>query len=134
MSGTSSVRKALETRLAAMSNALPTQYQNKTFTVPDGAYQKCSILLANPDNPEMGDYYEDNGYMQIMLFFPIGSGSGDTDAYADSVRDWFPKGLSLTDDGVNVTVYYTPTISQGVEDGDRYTMPIKIRFNATNSN
>jgi len=134
MSGIASVRKALEVKLAAMSPALATQWENTKYTPTEGtAYQKVDFLSAEPFNPEIGGSIQDNGYMQVSLFYPIGTGAALAQARAQAIREFFPKGLNLTADGVNVLITRTPYIAQGASDGNRYAVNVKIRFFANNA-
>jgi hypothetical protein len=127
--GAPELRKALETRLAALVGALPTQWQNLPYVpVAQTAYQQVALLLADPINPEIGRMYQENGYMQITLRYPLNTGPGAADAMAQSIRDWFYYGLPLAANGLTVTINKTPTISPSFVDGDRYCIPVKVRF------
>lgn len=130
------LRAALEKRLLAMTGVLATQWEN-TIIKPDGAtpYQMVFFLPAEPSNPEMnGTFFQENGFMQITLRYPTanGPGAGDAVAMAQAIRDWFPRGLSLTHGGVTVQINRTPAIGPGAVEGDRYSLPVKIRYFANN--
>lgn len=127
--GAPEVRVALETRLAAIASPLTTQWENKTY-VPIGGtpYQQIALLLADPTNPEMGRLYQENGYLQITLRYPLGSGPQDAQTHAQALRDWFYRGLQVAANGLTVTINRTPTIGPAFVDGDRYCIPVKVRF------
>lgn len=131
MSGAVDIRKALETRLAAIADALDTQWENKAF-VPTASkpYQQVNLLLADPDNVEVGPGYQENGIFQITLRYPIGNGPSDAMTRAQALRDWFYKGLQVAANGLTVTINRTPTIAPAVTVGDRYCVPVKVRFYA----
>lgn len=127
--GAPEIRKALETRLAAIASPLSTQWENKAFTpVAETPYQNVNLILAAPANPEMGRLYQQQGIFQITLRYPIGPGPGAIEATAQAVRDWFYKGLQVAANGLTVTVNNTPEIGGPFNDGDRYCIPIKVRF------
>lgn len=127
--GAPDIRTALETRLAAITSPLATQWENAAFVPTAGTpYQQVTLLLADPSNPEMGRFYQEQGYLQINLRYPINTGPGVAMARAQALRDWFYRGLQVAANGINVTVNRTPTISPAAVDGDRYVVPVKVRF------
>lgn len=130
--GASSVAVALETRLAAIASPLATQWENAVYTpVSDTPYQAVNLLLARPLNDERSSRYVDQGYMQVTLRYPINTGKGTAYAAAQALRDWFYRGLALAAGGVTVLITDAPEISPAMIDGDRYAVPVKIRFRAT---
>lgn len=127
--GAPDLRKALETRLAAMAAPIATQWENRLYTPVAGTpYQQVNVLFAKPSNPEWGRGYQEQGYMQLTLRYPINAGPGDAEARAQSIRDWFYRGLPLAANGLTVTVESTPEFSPSFVDGDRYCIPVKVRF------
>lgn len=133
MTGAVSVRKALELRLSAMTPVLATQWENRTYTPVAGIpYQKVDLMFAEPLNAETGGQYQEQGYLQVSLRYPLGAGSGGALTQAQAVRDWFPKNLPMIADGLTVNVSHIPSISSATIDGDRYCVLVKIRF-LTNS-
>lgn len=127
--GAPDIRQALEVRVAALTPQLSTQWENDTFVPVAGTpYQNVNILFADPNNPEWGRAYQEIGYVQITLRYPLGGGAADIQARAQAIRDWFYKGLQLTANGITVTVNKTPTIGGSFNDGDRYCIPVKVRF------
>lgn len=126
------IRSALETRLATLSPAIDTAYENAPFKVPAPStpYQRVFLLFADTDNPETGAGYRELGVMVVQLFYPKLQGSSTAAARAKSIRDLFPRGLSLTSSGVVVTIDKTPSIGSGRVDNDRWFLPVKAPFYA----
>jgi hypothetical protein len=132
------LEQALQTALAAMS--LPsgiaamddwTAWRNKSFTPVTGKpYQRISFLYAEPDNPVFGPGFIERGYLQIDLFYPVGDGPNNARTRAELIRTTFARGNSFTASGTTVMIDRTPTVSDGVLDGDRYRVMVKIRFYA----
>jgi hypothetical protein len=134
MTGAPDAKIALETRLAAIASPLATQWENALYTPISGTpYQQAYLLLAEPNNSEMGRYYQEQGIFQINLRYPINVGAGAAWARAQALREWFYRGLSLAANGLTVTINRTPTIAPGAIDGDRYVLPVKARFVANNA-
>lgn len=128
------IRTALETRLATVTPALATAYENQPFTPPSVStpYQRVYMLYADPDNPEMGSGFREQGYMQINLNYPLNSSTLAVSARAQAIRDAFVKGITLTYGSINVVINRTPSIGNGFPDPDRWVMPVKIYFYANN--
>lgn len=126
------VRAALEVKLAAMTPALSTAYENVPFTPVAGTpYQACYTMPASPENPTMGDgFYREQGIFQISLFYPLQAGPATASARAELIRAAFKRGTSMTSGTVTVKVTRTPEVSQGRVDGDRWLVPVKIVWHA----
>ena len=124
------IKAILETKLLAISSPLPTQWENVRFEPPVGPYQVADIIPANPDNPTLGGaHYRQRGILQVTLLYPlIVTGSGPAYAKADSVRDWFPQGLSLQSGGITVKIEFTPAIGPKRVSGDRFVLPVSVRW------
>ena len=124
------VRAALETKLNAMAPALQTAWENVGYTPVTGtAYQACYLMPAEPENPTLGDgYYREHGILQISLFYPLQAGPQAAEARAQLIRTTFARGTSMTSGGVTVRIEATPYIGQGRQDGDRWHVPVKIRW------
>lgn len=126
------IRAALETALAAMSPALSTAYENKAHTPVTGTpYQRVAIMFARPDNEELSAAHVAQGFMQVTLFYPENAGPSAASTRAELIRTTFYRGRSMTPvSGVAVTVFTTPEIMPGYVDGDRYCIPVRVRFRA----
>lgn len=125
------MRAALESRLNAMSPPLATAWPNDGYvpvaTVP---YQRVDLLFANPANTEMGQGYKEQGIFQITLRYPQGTGPNAADLRAKAIRDQFPRTLSLPNGGIVVKIIRTTAIGNGMQDGDRWSVPVKVFFAA----
>jgi len=125
-----SVRAAIETKLATITPAISTAYENVPFTPVAGIpYQSVFIMPAMPENPTFGnDYYRDIGIAQISLFYPIQAGTAAAAARAQLIRTTFKRGTSMTSGGVTVRIDKTPEIGAGRVDGDRWHIPVRVRW------
>ncbi len=125
------IRIALEKALDAITPKLPTAFDNVTFSPPAATspFQQATVLFAEPDNPSFGDsFHREKGIFQITLLYPLKKGTADATARAELLRSIFKRGTTLVEAGVYVTIERTPEISSGKPDGDRWAVPVKIRF------
>jgi len=127
-----SIRRALETRLNAMSPALATAFENVTYTPSEGTpYQRANMLPAEPDNSTQGPGMRtERGIFQVSLYYPPGGGSADAQARADALIAWFKRGTSMTHAGVTTIVPRTPKKSPGFNQDGRYVVPVSIPYQA----
>jgi hypothetical protein len=126
------IRKALEKRLAAMSPALATAFENAAYTPVQGTpYQKANLLPATPDNIVHGaaTWFE-RGIFQVTLCYPTGTGPAAADARAELVRAQFKRGTTMTEGAVNVLIVATPRIAPALVEGDRYCIPVSAAYQA----
>lgn len=132
MSGIVNIRAALETALNGMSPALATAWENNAFVPPASTtpYQKVHLLFATPDNLEMGASHQELGIFQVTLCYPLQIGTSTAAARAEALRTTFRRGSSFTSSGVTVNITRTPEVSAGTVAGDRFEVPVKIRFMA----
>lgn len=130
----SQIRAAFETELAGMSPALATAWENVVLSPKPAAgtpYQIAKLMPAEPENPTYGDgFYRERGYFQLNLCYPTkqNPGAGPSIARAELLRETFPRGKTLIAGGVTVIVERTPEIGVGFSDGDRYVVPVRIRY------
>jgi hypothetical protein len=125
------IRAALETALAAIAPALSTAWENVAFTPPASSvpYQCAFVMFAEPDDPEAGrTMYFERGIFHINLLYPLGAGDATARTRAKLIKDTFYRGRSFTSGGVTASVEKTPDAGQGSVDGDRWLIPVKIRF------
>lgn len=125
------IRAALETALNGIQPALLTAWENQAFPSQPAtvAYQQVYLLMADPENPEMGDTMRrEQGIFQINLFYQPKTGPRDAATRAELIRSVFHRGASFTAQGVTVIIERTPTVGQGISDGDHWMLPVKIRF------
>ncbi len=124
------IRQALESALFALSPSLPTSFENAPFEKPNvtDPYQDCAILLARPDNLVFGAEHQEIGYMQVDLHYPLQAGTAAVMTRAELIRSNFSRGSSFTNGGIAVIIHKTPEILPGAVDGERFTVPVKVRF------
>lgn len=123
------IRAALETALNGMSPALATAWENAAYVPTAGtAYQQANMLFATPSNREFGNRYQELGYMQVKLMYPLQVGTSAIAARAELIRTTFKRGNTFANGGVTVMIPETPEIAPGGVEGDRYAVPVKIRF------
>lgn len=127
---TAIVRAALETALDGMTPALATAWENELFVPPTAPtpYQSVALVPGDPQNREYGARYLEHGFMQVTLKYPRNAGTGNAEARAKLIRDRFYRGSSWTSGTVTVIVSHTPSIHAGFADGDRWCVPVRIRY------
>ncbi|WP_219135375.1 DUF4128 domain-containing protein [Janthinobacterium sp. UMAB-60] len=126
----STIRAALEVALASLAPAIDIAWQNVPYTPVTGRpYQAAYLLPADPDNHSMGDgSRQERGIFQVSLLYPPGQGTAAAGARAEMIRELFRRGASFTKGDVTVQIERTPEIANGREDGDRWMVPVKIRY------
>lgn len=126
----SDLRAALEEALAAMTPALPTAWENTSYTpVADVPYQRVSLLRAEPINAEYGANFQDSGILQVSLMYPPGQGAAPAEDRAQLLRTTFRRGASFTKNGLVVKIIRTPNIlPAGTADDGRFVLPVSITF------
>lgn len=123
------IRAALETALNGMNPTIATAWENVAFTpTPGTPYQQVNVLFAEPENNEYGSRHREIGYMQVKLMYPLQNGTATAAARAELIRTTFYRGATFTSGGVTVVIEKTPEVSPGSVEGDRYTIPVKVRF------
>jgi hypothetical protein len=125
------IRGALETRLATITPAIGTVWDNaaKPTTAARDPWQRCRLITAEPLNDEISPSYIERGYLSVELNYPSLAGSGAADARAELIRTTFKRGLTLTQGGVETTIDRTPQIGPGFTDADaKWVVPVRIRF------
>ncbi|WP_219117067.1 phage tail terminator-like protein [Janthinobacterium sp. UMAB-56] len=124
------IRAALEAALASIKPDIDTAWQNAPYKPVTGReYQAAYLLPAAPNNHSMGDgSRQERGIFQINLMYPSGQGSATAAARAEMIAALFRRGASFTKGDVTVQIERTPEIADGREDGDRWMVPVKIRY------
>ena len=119
------IRATLESALDGMAPALQTAWQNVPFTPVTGTpYQRATLLLAEPDNREFGASFQEQGFLQVDLCYPQSVGSNAVEARAELLRTTFKRGTTIG----SISIDATPEIKPAYNDGDRYVLPVRIRF------
>ena len=123
------VRAALQSKLDGMSPSLQTAWENFKYDPVDGTPYQAAYLLSSPENPTIGDgYYRLIGIFQINLYYPLLEGTATAEARAELISTTFKRGTSMASGGITTRIEKTPEIMPGRADGDRWMIPIKIRF------
>ena len=124
------IRAALETALNGMSPSVSIAPENVPFTPVSGTpYQQCFLLNAEPDNSTVGDAsFIAQGIFQVNLMYPLQTGSNSAATRAEMIRTTFKRGNTFTSNGIRVVISNTPEIGTGIVDGDRWNLPVKVRF------
>jgi len=126
------ISAAFEKRLATMSPALSTAYENVPFTPVTGtAFQRARLLPASPENPTLGDgYYREVGFFEIVLFYPLNGGRNLAQTRAEYIKSHFARGLAMSESGLVIKVMRTPSVASAVQLEDRYVVPVSIEYYA----
>lgn len=122
------IQAALETRLATLTPALATAYENTVFTPVTGVpYQRINMLVNRPvDHALTMDVTEERGIFQVSLFYPQGTGRGAAQARAELIKALFKPPLALINGAVKVELVKTVHVGGGMPDGDRWMVPVSI--------
>lgn len=119
------IRAALETALAAISPALATSYVGDNYEPVEGTpYQQVFFEFADPDNLMIHRTYEQKGYMQVRLFYPLLAGSGTITARAELIQSTFKSGSVVS----GVTINRTPAIKDPRPEEDRLVQSVFVYF------
>lgn len=127
-------RKVLEQRLAALTPALPTGYENAPFEATAGtAYQRAFLLPGKTYDPTMGHPVGQGlrrryGVFSVKLFYPKDTGAGAAAARAELLCEHFPRGLVLVDGSVRVWLHKSTDVGQGVPEAGSYVLPVDVFF------
>ncbi len=118
---------AIRRRLATLTPALPTALEGVPFNAPTGMYQRLQFVINPPTDPTFGNYYHrENIQVQIFVADKLDVGTAGAITRAQVLRDWFYKGLTLTESGVRMHVLRTPQIAGATVAGDRVIVPVLI--------
>lgn len=122
-----STKKACERRLATLSPAIPTAYENVAFTPPTGMYLRTQFTVQDPEDPTFGTgYYRERITFQVFICEELNKGTTTANTKAEAIRSLFAKGTTLTEDGYRVHVLQTPQIAGSAVTTDRLVVPILI--------
>ena len=126
------IRRAIEKQLASITPALSTAFENVAFTPVAGTpYQRVNLLPNMPDDAQIGSrVYFERGIFQITLCFPVNTGPAACEARAQLVKDAFKRGTSMIEGAVTVIVINAPSVTTAMIDGDRFCIPISLRYQA----
>jgi hypothetical protein len=115
-----------------MSPSLPTAWPNVTFD-PDNRvpWQKVNVVFSQPSEPTVGsDYYQEIGFLQVTLYYPLLQGDGPATSRAELIRNTFKKGTSVVKDDVTVQFNKVAQILEGVPTDEQYIVVVRVPFYA----
>lgn len=126
-------RKALEQKLNAMTPALQTVWENHPADLTVGTpFQVASLIPGPTQNNTMGNVEAtlatEIGIFQVMLHYPVDSGSTDALTRAEAIVDWFKRGLSLSQDGAIIVIDRTPSVGPAQPSDSWYRVPVSISY------
>ena len=126
------IRAALETALNSVSPSILTAWENLEFAPPAAnvPYQRAYMLLAKPDNFEMGANYAELGIFHINLMYPKSTGSRAAAIRCELLRELFHRGATFEFSGTRVIVTLTPDVVPGFIEGDRFIIAVKVPFSS----
>lgn len=126
------IRAALEKQLATIAPAMMTAYENVAINPALGVpYQRSNLLPNTPDDGQIGSRtHHERGIYQVTLCYPMGNGPADCEARSQLVKNAFKRGTSLVESGVTVIIMNAPSVSSAMIDGDRFCIPVSVRYQA----
>jgi hypothetical protein len=124
------IRAALDTRLSTLPGLPPVAWEGEDYAPVQGVtYAKVALLPRTPSNRTLTEQLQDNGGVyQIGLYFPRGTPTGTMDALAGTIQQHFAAGTSLSAGIIGVRIEGTPAIAAGFPTGDRWLVPVSIRY------
>lgn len=124
--------KALRTQLESLSLGIPLQYPNFKEEDPNAAPAGSVTFHFNqPSVATLGESGDDNhdGFMQILLKYPVGKGDKAIMEMADTIRQGFVAGFKCQYGSQTVTIL---SCGVGLFDhlDDKFVTPITINWYA----
>lgn len=128
------IRQALEVRLAALTPAIATAWENAPFTPTTGTpYQRVNLMANTSTAPAIDQQtVVERGIFQVVLCYPAGAGSAAATARAELLRGHFQAGLELSAGGVVVRISAPPSIKGAIVGDGLYAVPASIPFISIN--
>jgi hypothetical protein len=127
------IRRAFEKSLKSLDSNFQTAYENVSFTpTKDVPYQRVQLVPFEPENPTFGDnFHREVGEFQVFLCFPINNGTSAAYTKAEQIKNFYYRGLTLVEDGLEVIIRTTPAVSGGITANDRFIVPVIIEYYAS---
>jgi hypothetical protein len=124
------IRQQLEVAVAAALGSVKGVYENETYVPVAGVpHAQVNILFGEPLNPTFGDgFYREVGFVQILLRYPMKTGSGAANAAAQAIREAFPRGRTFVTGGVTTVISGTANALPSNEADDRFVLPVRVPF------
>ena len=86
-------------------------------------YQRLQFVISRPTDPVLGTGYRENIEVQIFVVDKLDVGTTNAETRAELIRDWFHKGLTLTEGTFRMHVLRTHVSSAAVA-ADKIIVPI----------
>jgi hypothetical protein len=123
------IRSALESAVSGMTPAINTVFENTPFNPEaDTNYQRVAIVFASPNNQEYGRNYQEQGILNIGLYYNKHVGPNESDQRVELIRSIFYRGASFSNGGVVTTINSTPEALPGYNDGEYFVRPVRVNF------
>jgi hypothetical protein len=123
------IRQALETTLSNMNPFIPTAFEGVNFEPPVGMYQRCQLVIRQPEDNVFGTaYYRENVDLQVFIVTPSGNGLGEALDQAARLRITFPKGWYMQQGEVSLRGLKTPQIGSTMPADGKVVIPVTIRL------
>lgn len=125
------IRRALETRLAALLPAVDIAAENVAYTPTIGRpYQEVWLLPNTPLSPTLGnrELTQERGILQVSLYYPLNKGTREVMERAEAVRGHFPRGLTLSSGGVSVVIERRASVAPGRPVNGWYVVPVSVPY------
>ena len=121
-------KKAIRRHLSTLVPSLPTALEGISFVPPaSGLYQRLQFLVKTPTDPTLGThYYRENVEVQIFVVDKLDKGTTAAETRAETLRDHFRKGITLTEGSFRMHVLRTPHVSSAAVSADRIIVPVLI--------
>lgn len=129
---TDKIRAALETRLNALLPAISTAWENVEYKpLQNVPYQQVNMLYATPNNVTLGcERYYALGVLQIVVNYPLNSGSTAAEDRANLLVTHFKRGTVATHAGQSVMITNTPSKRILGSDGSFFKIAVSINYRA----
>ena len=114
----------------AADKVLPIAYPGISFTPPaSGMWLELRPFWNDGENYGLADDgpTSEQGFFRLMACSRVGAGINDVQDLAEDIVAAFPKGTMLA----KARVERMPTMSGPIQDDDRTTIPVTIRWRAT---
>lgn len=127
------IRQALETRLNALGLPVGTvAWENVEFTPTSGTmFQKVSLMPSETvslNKASTTELLREQGLLQVSVYGPLNKGMKDVYDRVELIRAQFPKGLTVTAGGVNVTISKRASVAPAMRDGEWIVVPVSIPY------
>lgn len=128
------IRNALETRLAAFATAtgVTVLYENDASEPIAVTHLRPAIFPSPTKNPSMGAYHRRyNGIFKVQCWVDsLNNGPADTEALAEELVAWFPRGLELIKNGISVHIENTPSQSGLSPESNHCVVTVEMIYRA----